>query len=148
MSSQQLTSIPQNNSQQCHHAIFSIPKIFGSILLSIGPRTLLLSQRVCKKFHILISTSNALRETLFLKPARHQLPYGSEDHIRNSLVEDYPWQPRFLQSHDDALIRQEMSWRQMDFQQPPTSTICVIEYSQFGGKSQYRRFKFTKAGCC
>lgn len=37
----------------------------------------------------------------------------------------------------------------MVFQQPPTSAICVIEYSQFWGKPQYRRFKFTKpdGGC-
>ncbi|OJJ83250.1 uncharacterized protein ASPGLDRAFT_475208 [Aspergillus glaucus CBS 516.65] len=131
------------------HAIFSIPEIFESILLSIDLHTLLLSQRVCKKFHALISTSSALQEALFFKPVRHQLPYGSEDRVRNSLVEDYLWQSQFLQSHNDALTRPEASWRRMVFQQPPTSTICVIEYSQFWGKPRYRRFKFTKAdgGC-
>lgn len=125
------------------HAIFSVYEILEYILLHTDQRTILRSQRVCRRWRTLINTSNNLQEALFFKPVRYQVPFGSEDRIRNSLVEDHLW-PRFLQSDDDAYTRPEASWRWMLFQQPPTSTICVIEYTRLWGNPQYRCIKFTK----
>ena len=130
------------------HKIFLITEILELILLETDMRTLLTSaQRVCHKWHSLIQHSSDLQAALFLKPSKYTLPRGILG-LRNPLLEEtiWPWfcakQARVYRAppveggaqippmdpqYDQIFLREEASWKRMLFQQPPRSSIGILE---------------------
>jgi len=50
--------------------VFAIPELLEPILLLLGTRDLLLSQRTCKDFHATVAASNKRQRALFLQQGR------------------------------------------------------------------------------
>lgn len=132
--------------------IFLITEILEKILLVTEMRTLLLSQRVCRKWRDLIQGSHYLRAALFLEPVRYKLPRGVQG-IRNPLLEEciWPWfhanqgrrrgwqltirgveiVPPTGPNFDKYFLgNKDASWRRMLFQQPPRSSIGLIKVDE------------------
>jgi len=130
------------------HKIFFIIEILELILLETDVRSLLTSaQRVCRKWHDLIQDSGDLQAALFFKPVRYNLPRGTGG-IRNPLLEEciWPWFrarqarklvppqlgagteiPQIDPQSDRYFLRNKASWQRMLFQQPPRSSIGIVE---------------------
>ncbi|KAJ5782688.1 hypothetical protein N7457_004462 [Penicillium paradoxum] len=112
-------------------------------------RTLLTSaQRVSRVWNTMIRTSTRLQERLFIKASKSEVSDPSQ-RLRNPLLEDILWAQFFLKQqhtsesktvdvsrfplreHDrrklKAHLRKDASWNQMLLQQPPTSSIGVLE---------------------
>jgi len=135
-------------SQQPHN-IFLINELLENILLHADTRTLLISgQRVCRDWNEMIKASPRLQEHLFLKPST--FPVSDKCHrLRNPLLEDILWAQFFLKQQQNSeskladvsrfplreadrlklktYLRKDASWKQMLLQQPPTSSIGVLE---------------------
>jgi hypothetical protein len=137
---------PNKPSQQPHN-IFLINELLENILLHMDTRTLLTSaQRVSHTWNTMIKTSTRLQETLFFKPSKPSISTPSQRH-RNPLLEDILWAQFFLKQTSSSnptavsrfplhkfdhrklkpYLRKTASWRQMLLQQPPTSSIGVLE---------------------
>lgn len=146
--------------------VFLITEVLEIILLATDLRTLLLSQRVCRRWRNLIQGSHYLRAALFLEPVRYRLPRG-EKGVRNPLLEKYfwpwlrasrarkAWQPpleggQIIPQMDPEIDRcfldyKHASWRRMLFQQPPRSIVGVIEMdSKIRGTPAYTEFQSRK----
>lgn len=130
------------------HKVFLIPEVLEIILLATDTHTLLLSQRVCRRWRKLIQGSHHLRAALFLDPVRYRLPRG-ERGIRNPLLKKYLWPwlrenrartlwqpptegeqivPQINPAVDKRFLdNKNASWRNMLFQQPPRSCVGVVE---------------------
>ncbi|CAG7977597.1 unnamed protein product [Penicillium salamii] len=130
------------------HAIFSINELLENILLHTDMRTLVTSgQRVCRGWNETIKSSPSLQEHLFLRPSKSQASCSCQ-RSRNSLLEDILWVQFFLKQQQNsdskaevsrfplresdrlrlkAYLRKDASWKQMLLQQPPTSSIGVLE---------------------
>lgn len=130
------------------HTIFLISELLENILLHTDMRTLLTSgQRVCRGWNDIIKSSPSLQEHLFLRPCKSQVSDISQ-RSRNPLMEDVLWAQFFLKQQKisettaevsrfplretDRLklktyLRKDASWKQMLLQQPPTSSIGVLE---------------------
>lgn len=118
------------------------------ILLETDMRTLLTSaQRVCRRWRNLIRHSRGLQATLFFTPVNYTLPPGKPG-IRNPLLKQciWPWfcarmarmieappveggvkVPEIDPQTDEIFLRRKASWAMMLFQQPPRSTIGLLE---------------------
>lgn len=136
-----------NTSSQQPHTIFLINELLESILLHTDMRTLMTSgQRVCRGWNETIKSSPRLQEHLFLKPSKQ--PSEKCQRTRNPLLEDILWAQFFLKQQQNpdstaevsrfplrecdrvrlkAYLRKDASWKQMLLQQPPTSSIGVLE---------------------
>ncbi|OOF90077.1 hypothetical protein ASPCADRAFT_20905, partial [Aspergillus carbonarius ITEM 5010] len=124
------------------HRIFHIPDILEEILFHLDPTTLLLSQRVCTLWHILIKGSSRCQTALFFKPStsislaanRTLNPFFNtslRNHfLRNRLSRPPPRWKTFSQMQSDrahTFSRPEASWREMLLQQPPALRVGVVE---------------------
>ena len=133
------------------HVLF-ITELLEMILLQLDMRTLLISQRVCRKWSSLIRSSSRIQETLFFKPV---LPDSVPTKVQNPLLaEVFP--PFFIEmesrismnsfdmvKHPEkqrAYLRPEASWRRMLVQQPPAYQLgCYSSYvSGMGISASYR----------
>ncbi|KAJ5120319.1 uncharacterized protein N7515_009707 [Penicillium bovifimosum] len=137
------------------HSIFLINELLENILLHMDTRTLLTSaQRVSRTWNIMIKTSTKLQETLFFEPSKASNSNPTQRH-RNPLLEDILWAQFLLKQQTSSssssssssnptavsrlplhksdhrnlkpFLRKTASWRQMLLQQPPTSSIGVLE---------------------
>lgn len=145
--------------------VFLVTELLEMILLAFDTRTLLLSQRVFRRWRGLIQDSHYLRAALFLEPVRYQLPHGVQG-IRNPLIEEYLWPwlrakktrmgwqppldegqpiPQIGPEFDKYFVNRRASWLNMLFQQPPRSCVGVVEMdSQIDGTPAYTEFKAKK----
>ncbi|KAJ5178204.1 uncharacterized protein N7500_000903 [Penicillium coprophilum] len=131
------------------HDIFLINELLENILLHTEMKTLLTSaQRVSRAWSAMIKTSVRLQESLFFKPSKFDIADPSQ-RLRNPLLEDILWAQFFLkqrQTSESTLaavsrfplreperrklkvyLRKDASWKRMLLQQPPTSSIGVLE---------------------
>ncbi|CAG8050701.1 unnamed protein product [Penicillium olsonii] len=130
------------------HAVFFINELLENILLHTDMRTLLTSgQRVCHGWKETIDSSPKLQEHLFLRPSKSQVSCSCQ-RSRNPLLEDVLWAQFFIKQQQtsdspaevsrfplresdrprlEAYLRKDASWKQMLLQQPPTSSIGVLE---------------------
>lgn len=69
----------------------SLYEILELILIYTDRRTLLLSQRVCRKWNAHTNSSHNLQEALFFKPVRYELSYGSKKCVRNPSIDEHVW---------------------------------------------------------
>ncbi|KAJ5561113.1 hypothetical protein N7535_009310 [Penicillium sp. DV-2018c] len=138
-----------NNPSQEPHRIFLINELLENILLHTDMRTLLTSaQRVSRTWNTMIKTSARLQESLFFKPSKPSNSKPIQRH-RNPLLEDILWAQLLLKQQSSTssnpttisrfplhtsdhrnlkpYLRKTASWRQMLLQQPPTSSIGVLE---------------------
>ncbi|KAJ5952569.1 uncharacterized protein N7479_010982 [Penicillium vulpinum] len=138
-----------SNPPQQPHDIFFINEILENILLHTEMRTLLTSaQRVSRLWNAMIRTSVRLQESLFFKPSKFEISDPSQ-RIRNPLLEDILWAQFFLKQRQtseskiadisrfplrhperrklNVYLRKDASWKRMLLQQPPTSSIGVLE---------------------
>ena len=132
--------------------VLRITELLELILLQLDMRTLLISQRVCRKWNSLIRTSSNIQETLFFKPV---IPGSVPTKVQNPLLaEVFP--PFFIKmkgrismnsfdmvKHPEkqrAYLRPEASWRRMLVQQPPAYQLgCYSSsVSGMGISSSYR----------
>lgn len=145
--------------------VFLVTELLEMILLALDTRTLLLSQRVCRRWRNLILDSHYLRAALFLEPVRYHLPRGVQG-IRNPLLEQclWPWFraqkarnywqppieggqtiPQIGPEFDKYFVNRRASWLNMLFQQPPRSCVGVVEMdNQIDGTPAYTEFKAKK----
>ncbi|KAJ5479510.1 hypothetical protein N7530_005019 [Penicillium desertorum] len=131
------------------HDIFLINELLENILLHTDMRTLLTSaQRVSRVWNTMIRTSVRLQESLFFKPSKFEISDPSQ-RVRNPLLEDILWAQFFLKQQQTSesritdvsrfplreperrklkfYLRKDASWKRMLLQQPPTSSIGVLE---------------------
>ncbi|KAJ5943268.1 hypothetical protein N7516_003436 [Penicillium verrucosum] len=131
------------------HDIFLINELLENILLHTDMRTLLTSaQRVSRVWNTMIKRSVRLQESLFFKPSKFEISDPSQ-RLRNPLLEDVLWAQFFLKQQRTPesktteisrfplgeperrklkfYLRKDASWKRMLLQQPPTSSIGVLE---------------------
>ncbi|KAJ5200344.1 hypothetical protein N7472_005548 [Penicillium cf. griseofulvum] len=131
------------------HNVFLINELLENILLHTDMRTLLTSaQRVSRTWSTMIKTSVKLQESLFFKPSKFEIS-DPPQRLRNPLLEDILWAQFFLKQHQTLeskiavisrfplreperrklriYLRKDASWKRMLLQQPPASTIGVLE---------------------
>lgn len=122
--------------------VLCITELLELILLQLDMRTLLTSQRVCRKWSSLVRSSSKIQESLFFEPV---LPGSVPTKVQNPLLaEVFP--PFFVETkgrigmdsfdmikHPEkqvSYLRPEASWRRMLVQQPPAYrlgfyTVCM-----------------------
>ena len=131
-------------------------EILEAILLLIDQRTLLLSQRVCRRWNEVILDSSRLQIKLCFRPARFE---RNNDHIPlehqwNMMVQDLarpiltyysgaglPDEYRIDLNKKDAFLREEASWRRLLLHQPPCVKAASILVKSIG-LNLFSRAKF------
>lgn len=123
--------------EQNQAALF-IWELLEHMLLNLDMRTLLVSQRVFRLWYTVINRSKRLQQKLFLQP----IDPSNKSRVRNLLLEEVFWSQAAdpFQSKYGCIYEQETgpmakpsihhgtaSWRRMLIQQPPTSTIGIID---------------------
>lgn len=123
--------------------VLSIPELFEAILLHVDSHTLLTSaQRVCRRWHNIISTTPSIQKTLYFRPEMaspsrekrinpllqaHFLPwFGSSDHVCDrDLFMSLPLYLAGSNTGDNPFLRPKASWRRMLISQPPVQTFGI-----------------------
>ncbi|KAJ5490900.1 hypothetical protein N7539_002467 [Penicillium diatomitis] len=113
-------------------------ELLESILLQLDLKSLLTAQEVCQGWRQTIDQSVQLQQALYIRPAK-----GCRmKRAVNPLMEEVVLQQLLLRSRNyvipgqwpnfEPCFRSQASWRNMLPQQPPTSTIGVVEVEQYG----------------
>lgn len=120
-----------------NRAALSVWELLEHMLFNLDMRTLLVSQRVCGLWYTVINRSKRLQQKLFFLPID---PF-TNPRVRNPLLEEVfwsqaadPFQSKYgcIYEHETGPMTKHSihhataSWRRMLIQQPPTSTIGVI----------------------
>ncbi|KAJ5458132.1 hypothetical protein N7475_009520 [Penicillium sp. IBT 31633x] len=131
------------------HDMFLINELLENILLHTDMKTLLTSaQRVSLAWNTMIKTSARLQESLFFRASKSEVSDSSQ-RLRNPLLEDVLWAQFFLKQQEiskskiadvssfplreperhklKTYLRKDASWKRMLLQQPPISSIGVLE---------------------
>lgn len=117
--------------------VLFISETLELILAQMDVRTLLLSQRVCRRWRDLIEHSSRLQKVLLFQPRKCNGVPRSHPLDENPFVKDFVW-PQMIRyfgwmNHDkhstnnpelaarkkDAFLRNEASWRRMLIEHPP-----------------------------
>jgi hypothetical protein len=132
--------------------VLTTPELLEAIFLHLPPQTLLLVQLVSPRWHITITCSPLLQQSLFLRPAPLQSSWTANPLLRSHFL---PWfvmptdhysfsMPTYdsLQMLDwihgktptrDAFLREGASWRKMLLVQPPPRQLHLLKIAQGQG---------------
>lgn len=124
--------------------VFGTTELLEMVLLQLDLRSLLKIQQVCQRWKQIITHSIHLQQALYLKPAKP----STSNRTPNPLIEEIILPQLLLRSRHflipgkhpnfEPCFRQEASWRKMLPQQPPASTIGIIEIVR------HEKYTFTK----
>lgn len=147
-----------------HRTSIQTPEILENILLYVDERSLLIStQRVCKYWHEVISTSPPLQKHLYFNPDWDQKTKSTSkllteafplwfvqtrtshpgetprDNVRiiNNIPADFNTLPLALPHRNEAFMRKDASWRNMLVQQPPIPCLVVFKISSEEGGDDF-----------
>lgn len=156
------------------HVLF-IPEMLESILLKLvghesfidrthtrGEQTVLLSQRVCRRWNDVIKASQELQQALYFKPMSSKtggIAPSQNSHKANPLIQQivknkmYKYSCPCVQgsgqknesppaSEEEAFVRKEASWRRMLVHQPPCSDIRGLVKQWLIGENTWSKAEY------
>jgi hypothetical protein len=142
------------------------PELLEAILLGVGDeKTVLLAQRVCRRWADCIRQSSAIQQDLFFQPANPILPgcqiprqnpllaakfpyWFPDDNIKSCAMAYGAGDMQDFLDRRKKYLGPKASWRRMLVQQPPVLTLQWIDRSlSFDNRITLQRYKLPLGNC-